>query len=576
MSKRSVFVVLLGAGLAAGMSWSSMAQEEAAPAAEQAPAAAEQQAEPVPPQNVTDPGVEAVYEAQEAGSVEQPERKEAEDVLRSLMEKKGWEEGWDNEKKRFIAVGTATFKSANPARQNDLQIRRRFAAKEAGLIAKSKIITFIRQEMEAEDQIITPGTDLNKAMNAEVEKLMDDMARQKEVLADLLAQKDKAAAEELRGTTYGDRLNDLMAAVIKKLDNEYDANARDKAAAAKYKAAVENFKAEKAHYDALVKKAEGLRGELVETQKSAVKSMAAMPLFGSTVMMQTESWDKDGTYQVSVMMVWSNVLERAARAIVTGEKFKAKGSPKAKTVQAWLKDQDLATMVGPRQYIDKFGNRWFLGIAAEAAGRKLHPRVRNINQQRARLFANQEAAYCVAADVKTQEMAADMMQVRESGKTADGEQDFSETTAATFARNLEQKTKMTIRGGQLLLSRTVKHPISGEEIYVVVYGYNPASVGPAMKAWTRNYATKVQFERHQTVERGRQAAANAAVEAAKNRPEDFQKGYNRQSKAIKNEVQKRQQRGVRIQNTGSDSRNTAPAKSTSGTFSGDVDVSDDF
>ena len=49
----------------------------------------EQQAEPVPPQNVTDPGVGAVYEAQEAGSVEQPERQEA-DTSRPCTASSTW------------------------------------------------------------------------------------------------------------------------------------------------------------------------------------------------------------------------------------------------------------------------------------------------------------------------------------------------------------------------------------------------------------------------------------------------------------------------------------------------------
>ena len=173
MEKKKLFATLLGAGVVMATPWNSFAQENQAaaepaaqPAAEQqAPAQAEQQ--PAPAQAVTDGGVDAVNAAQEGGQAESEENKEAESVLRSIMEKKGWEEGWDPKKKRFIAVGTATFKSADPAKQNDLQVRRRFAVKEAGLIAKSKIITFMRQEMEAEDQIVTPGTDLNKAMNAE-------------------------------------------------------------------------------------------------------------------------------------------------------------------------------------------------------------------------------------------------------------------------------------------------------------------------------------------------------------------------------------------------------------------------
>ena len=164
-----------------------------------------------------------------------------------------------------------------------------------------------------------------------------------------------------------------------------------------------------------------------------------MPLFGASVMLQTESWDKDGTYQVSVMLVWSNVLERAARAIVTGENYKIKPNAKNSTVHEWLSKQDLASMVGPRQFVDNKGNRWFLGIAAQPQGRKLHPRVRHTNQQTARLWASQDALFSVFADVKVQEVAEEMMNVRSAGKDAEGNEDFTEQTADTMTRNLEQK-----------------------------------------------------------------------------------------------------------------------------------------
>jgi len=532
----------------------------------------------MPPQQVADGGTAAVAEAQDENGVPIPEREDAESVLRKLMEKKGWNDGWDDAKKRFIAVGVANFKSSDPAKQKDLQLRRRLAAKEAALIAKARLIQFMKQEMSAEDQIITPGTDLNKAMNAEVENLMADVARQKELVASLLEKTDRAEAEVLRGTPFSKRLDDLLAAAIKKLDKEYNTNKHDEAAAARYKAAKENLERERAYYAELLKKADSLRNSVVETQKSSIKSMAAMPVFGATVMLQTESWDKDGTYQIAVMLAWSNVLERAARAAVTGEKYFVKAKPQTLSVHDWIKQQDLASMVGARQYIDNNGFRWFLGIAAEPAGRKLHPRTRQFNQQRARLFASQEAAYAMYGDIFAKEQAEDMMIARSAGKDENGNEDFTEQTASTFARNLSQKIeKMTLRGGQVMLSKSVKHPITGEDIYVVVYGISPQNYGPALKAWERNYATKVQMERHQTVERGRQAAVDAAVKDATNDPKDFKKGYNQQQQSLNRELQRRQPQkgGVRVYDKGANTP-TAPAKSTSGTFGGDTNVSDDF
>ena len=576
MEKKKLFATLLGVGLAVGTPWQGFAQEQAAPQQ-----TAEQPADaPVaePPQTVTDAGVEAVREAQET-EVPEATREDAASVLEKLMEKKGWTRGWDDRKKRFIAIGSAEFKVANPAKFNGLQMRRRLATMDAILQAKANIIQFLRQGMSADQQIIVPGTDLNKAMNAEVENLMDQVNRQKEVLADLLEKKDRAEADKLRGTTFGDRLDELMVATIKKLDKEYTGKEKDKALAARYEEAVKIYKAEYAHYQELVKKANASRKNLVETQKNSVKSMAAMPLFGATAVMQTESWDEDGTYQVAVMVVWSNVLERAARAIVTGSPFKIKKSSSSLTVQEWLREQDVATMVGPRQYIDKNGVRWFLGIASESVNRKLHPRTRNNNKTRARLFASQEALLSVTADLNAQQAAEDLLKVYDAGKDANGSADFSENMANDMNRNLRAKVEnFVIRGGQILFERTVKHPISGDDIHVVVYGFNPNHVAPALAAWTRNYATKTQALRYQTVERGRQAAVDDQVRKATNDPKDFQKGYNKQTKRFNKELQSRrpkQTRGTKVYNKGKQ-KNNAPAKSTAGTFGGDVGVSDDF
>ena len=526
------------------------------------------------PQAVADGGTDAALEAQETDVQEEP-AKSATELLQKIMEEKGWGEGWDDSKKRFITIGSAIFKSTTPATQKDFQVRRRFAAKEAALNAKKNIISFILNEMEAEDKLVTPGTDVNKELNFDIETAMNNVAAQKEVLAQLLEKVNKAEADVLRGTTFGDRCNDMMSAVIKKLDKEYDKNSRDKDAKAKYDAVVKAFNTEKARYAELVKKAEALKGKEVGKQTSMVKAMSAMPLFGATVMLQTESWDKStGDYQVSVMMVWSNTLERASRAIVTGEPFAVKPKPSAGTVQQWLKKQDLAMMVGPRTFIDKNGQRWFLGIAAESQNPKLHARIRQQNQQRARLFAMQEAVYSVSADVKAQEAADDAMSVREAG-----ENDFNEVTASSFAQNLSQKAKMMIRGGQVLYRKTVTHPVTNDKIYVVVYGYNPNSVKAAMHMYTRNYATKIQAERFQTVEKGRVYAAQAAVKNAQNRPEDFQKGYKQQSSAIKKELRRRapqKTKGRRIINNKVTTQQVAPKQSTSGVFGGDVSVDDDF
>lgn len=582
MEKKKLLATLLGVGLAV-TPWQSFAQEQAAPqqTAEQSAVAAKQ---PAPAQNVTDEGAQAVREAQEMAAPEPEKNETAASVLEKLLEKKGWSRGWDEEKKRYIAIGVAEVpvKVANPARERKLQEWRRAAAMHATLMAKAEIVQHVRQELSGDQQVFIPGTDLNKAMNAEVEELMNQVNRQKEVLADLMEKKNKAEADKLRGTTFGDRLDDLMVAAIKKLDKEYTGKEKDKVLAARYKEAVEVYKAEYAHYKELQKRANAKRKDVLQTFSNAASSMAKMPLFGATAVMQQESWSPDGSYEVAVMVVWSNVLERAARAIATGEPFKIKkaDSTKALTVHEWIRKQDLGSMVGPRQYIDKNGVRWFLGFAAESVNRRLAPGVRNSNRTRAKLFAMNEALLSVTSDYKVQEAAEDLLKVYDAGKTKDGDQILTGDAARTMTQFLRNEAKkIVIRGGQILASKTVKHPISGDDIYVVVYGFNPNHVASAIAAWDRNNATKDQAIRYQTVERGRQAAVDDLLRKAANDPKDFQKGYKQQTQSYNKELQSRRPKqapkGTRVYYKGNQ-QNNVPAKPTAGVFGGDVDVSDDF
>lgn len=572
MEKKKIFAALLGVGLAIGTPWQGFAQEKV-PAQQSA----------TPPQAVTDGGVEAVREAQ-ATEVPEITREDAASVLEKLLKKKGWVRGWDEKKKRFIAIGVANIpqRISNPSRTKDLYRLRRFAATEAVLNAKAQIITFVKQELSAEQQILIPGTDLHKKFETEVENLMDQINRQKEIVANLYKRKDQSYAERLRGATLGDRLDELMVAAIKKLDKEYTGKERDQELAKRYQEAVKRYKAEYAHYQELVKRAKVARKDVVETHRNSVKSMAAMPLFGATAIMQTESWDEDGTYQIAVMVVWSNVLERAARAIATGKPYKIKnsGSKKALSVHEWIDKQDLAVMIGPRQYIDKDGVRWFLGIGAENVSRRLHPRTRDHNKNTAQLNAMNAAAFSVMGDYNMQTASEEILKVYSAGKDANGEEDFTANTASTLRKSLEAKIqKHILRGGQVLMNKSVKHPITGDDIFVVVYAFNPNHVAAALAMWTRNYVTKEQSLRYQTEERGRQANVDEKIRNATNDPKDFQRGYNKQNKRYNKELQRRRPKqqapkGTRVYHKGK--QQTAPAKSTAGSFSGDVDVSDDF
>ena len=154
-------------------------------------------------------------------------------------------------------------------------------------------------------------------------------------------------------------------------------------------------------------------------------------------------------------------------------------------------------------------------------------------------------------------------------------------TAESMAQKLSASFKnKTIRGLQKLKSAEVKHPITGDKIFVAVYGLNSSAAAAALEAERINYATKVMDNRHQTVERGRRLANEAAVKASENRADDMAKGANEQAGALAKELDSRkpqqsQAKGTAvIKKAGVKAQSTK--KNTAGAFGGDADVGDDF
>lgn len=568
--KHKLFVSLLGVGLAFGASYQLSAQEaqEQTQEAEQVP---QQQA---PAQAVSDGGVEAVREAQEM-QVPPPEKKfkNAKAVLNDLVKGKKWTTGWDKKKKRYIVIESATFTCADPASDKNFIFLREAAIKRAILQGKAKIIEFCNSKMDAIDMVHTPGTDLNKELEKDRASIETELVSEKEALAQLLEKTNKAEADTLRETTFANRLDDAMAAIIKKIDNEYNANSRNQKAQARLEELKKRFEVSKKRIEELERKAKARKGKLARKQVSGVTTFASMPLYGATGIFQTESWDGKN-YQVAIALCWSNVLERAARAIVTGEDFKIKPKANGITLEEWLEKQNLATIVGPRQFIDKDGNRWFIGVCAAPYDDSLNEIKLERNKDLAEQFAKGVTAFSVWGDVESYKCAQMAVHTKE----------FGDSTINNVATSMEKKLTQTIqgktiRGLQEIKSEEVENPISGKTIYVSVYAIDPASAATALEVEKINYATKIMDERHQTIERGREAANKAAVQAAKNRPEDFARGAQDQARHLGNELGKRRpavRKGTNIIQDPAPVQRKSNARSTAGTFSGDADVDDDF
>lgn len=118
---------------------------------------------------VNDGGVEAVREAVAAAPAEPPTKiANAEDDVKAWLKGKKWKPGWDSRKKRFIQISTGQFDCDDPAKAQDVVVRRDMAVKRAVLSAKMDIIEAVKTEVDAEDIVemmgaTAPGTPVNEA-----------------------------------------------------------------------------------------------------------------------------------------------------------------------------------------------------------------------------------------------------------------------------------------------------------------------------------------------------------------------------------------------------------------------------
>ena len=303
-------------------------------------------------------------------------------------------------------------------------------------------------------------------------------------------------------------------------------------------------------------------------QSSMAAFMAEMPLFGATCIRQSESWNGK-KYQVAIAFVWSPKLERAARAVLTGDKVVCKPKPDGMDIEDWFETINPAFMSGPIQFVDKDGTRWFLGISACDADEKLDSVTLRMNRRIADMSAKQMVVFSLWGDVKSYEK---MNQEINSIST----KNMSAVEAAQWAESkISQTVKgLPVRGIEQLYGEEIEYQVTGKHIYVSVFGINQESANESLKIEALNFATRAEIERVKTLEQGRAAANRELVREATNDPADYVKGRNSQKGLLQNEKETRKRgRHMQIEETVPSSNGK---KTVRGVFNGGADADDDF
>ena len=160
----------LAATVAAGAG--TMFAQEADTQEAAAPAAAEV---------VNDGGVEAVRQAEEAAPKEPPVKiKNAEQEVKAWLKGKKWRPGWDSKKKRFIQVSMDQFDCDDPAKVQNVMVRRDMAVKRAILGAKMEIIEAVKTDVDASDIVEMMGGTAPGVSEAEKNELANRIQKLKQ------------------------------------------------------------------------------------------------------------------------------------------------------------------------------------------------------------------------------------------------------------------------------------------------------------------------------------------------------------------------------------------------------------
>lgn len=147
----------------------------------------------------------------------------AKDKADEFLAQRGVHQGWNSDKKVYIAVGESSVDCEDPSYDDSFLIKRSLKAMEATLSARADIIKYIRTDMSAMDKATTPGTDLYEQFNKKLEQQKNKIEAQHRKVMKLLTQAEQAEIEANLGVTTKDRVNAFLEAAIKKLDSEFDA-----------------------------------------------------------------------------------------------------------------------------------------------------------------------------------------------------------------------------------------------------------------------------------------------------------------------------------------------------------------
>ena len=219
------------------------------------------------------------------------------------------------------------------------------------------------------------------------------------------------------------------------------------------------------------------------------KRLAELEMVGTTVLEQFESCQEDdGVFkcQIAILMSWSKENENVAKAVQLAFDNPNQAplllKPGKNTVEGWAskkkKEGALGEWLGPRRYVDKNGEVWFLGIGA--APYEKNERRNDKQLEVARMLAEAEVAWSLYGDVKMTSALKKTMKTLNGKELDDLTDDEKSEFGQNLVRTMRDETGMETAGMIYPFEGTVKDA-SGQKINVAIAGISLQSKREALK-----------------------------------------------------------------------------------------------
>lgn len=437
-----------------------------------------------------------------------------ENVLAKLMESEDTSL-YDDKTGRILVLSTVTFDVRNPKVSTDFIGERVSRMMELLMNAKAEIVKTICSKMSAERVLALPANPIRNKLQKEEDNLRAQIEYTKSLL-------DEAgvALQDAKLDTKQLSIPELMAAMADMAKSDYakklDGEKKDEFAVAK-----KEYKKIEDEYKQLLELAKEKQAEFSDNlqQKSGanLSLTAEMQIHGCTVLEQAEgSFLKDGKwqYQISALFSWSAEGQKAAEAILNAKKTTF--VPGKHTVTEWLnhyakidpKKGGLADWMGPRTYIDKKGDMWYLGIYPAAS--LSNAREDDKAVKAAALMARAEVGFALYADLMTTNAYESLhLDMNIGGETVSKKlEDYSEKTTEEF------KNLVLYGVGKVGPTYNLKHS-TGHNIHVVVYGVNASNADEMKSIHANAHKLGLSINTAQESERGRLNRMNEQTRASK-------------------------------------------------------------